>query len=110
MRNGGRRMIEQWVKDINESLIPKTCIIEGKEWLRVPEPLSQDILYFLPFHDTTDYKIGEFYKIELIDGQYYGTYGISNFWNWYRLDDKNNRIKKESGYGNFYLPIKKEQE
>ena len=35
------------------------------------------------------------YDVEIIDGQWWGTYGLSNFWTWKRLDNG----KKENGYG-----------
>ena len=35
------------------------------------------------------------YKVEIIDGQFYGTYGLSNFWTWKRLDTG----VEEDGYG-----------
>ena len=39
-------------------------------------------------------------KVKIIDGQYWGTYGLSNFWSW-RAVLKNGALAKkiESGYG-----------
>ena len=35
------------------------------------------------------------YEVEIINGQYWGTYGLSNFWCWKRLDTD----EEECGYG-----------
>ncbi len=69
---------------------------------KIKEPKTGQIVIFKPFHNKQDYKVGDEYKIEVIKGQYWGSNGLSNFWYWYRLDDNNNKIKKECGYGNFY--------
>lgn len=39
------------------------------------------------------------YKVKIIDGQYWGTYGISNFW-YYKRILKNGKLGREQcGYG-----------
>lgn len=40
----------------------------------------------------------EYIPVKVIDGQFYGKHGVSNFWTWINL----NTNKKECGYGNFY--------
>jgi hypothetical protein len=95
-------MVEQWVKDMTEKYIPKTENINGIEYERITSPKSGEVVYFEPFHNTEDYSIGDFYKIKIKDGQYWGTYGLSNFWYWYRLDENGNIIKEEHGYGKFF--------
>lgn len=48
--------------------------------------------------DVVDHPKG--YKVKIVDGEYWGTYGISNFWHWHRvLEDGTLSEEKESGYG-----------
>lgn len=70
-------MIEQWVKDLTEECISG-------------EPLSIGI--------TTKHPDGR--KVKIVDGQYWGTYGLSNFWYWQEiLEDGSLSETTEHGYG-----------
>lgn len=70
-------MVQQWVKDLTESVLGKSKLKIGKI-LKHPDG----------------------YKVKIIDGQYWGEYGVSNFWYWRRILP-NGRLskKKECGYG-----------
>ena len=69
-------MIQPWVKDLVESVIGRSKMRAGKT-LRHPD--------------------GRLVKI--IDGQYWGTYGLSNFWTWREVKPNGKLGRKESGYG-----------
>ena len=86
--------VQKWVKDL--------MIEFDTELNQITTPQHNQIVLFKPFRDNKDYKIGDVYKVEIIDGQYWGTFGLSNFWSWYRLDENGNSVRKESGYGNFF--------
>jgi len=72
-RNG----VEQWVKD-----------------------LTEEVLGGSPFEigDTVIHPDGR--KVRIVGGQYWGTYGLSNFWEWREVlhDGKLSNVV-ESGYG-----------
>lgn len=87
--------VQQWVKNFMKEFDTETN--------KINEPNKGQIVLFKPFHNNKDYQTGEVYKVEIINGQYWGTHGISNFWYWYRLDENGNRVREEHGYGNFYL-------
>lgn len=39
-------------------------------------------------------------RVKIVDGQYWGEHGLSNFWYWQEVkDDESLSEKKESGYG-----------
>lgn len=68
-----------------------------KKWVR---DLCEEITGGAPF------KIGDRVKhpsgrtVQIIDGQYWGLHGLSNFWYWREvLSDGSLSKKKESGYG-----------
>ena len=86
--------VQKWVKDLVAEF--------DTELNQIATPQYAQIVLFKPFRDNKDYKIGDVYKVEIIDGQYWGTFGLSNFWSWYRLDENGNRVREESGYGNFF--------
>lgn len=67
-------MVADWVKEMTESVLGKSSMEIGKV---VTHP--------------------DGYKV--IDGQYWGTYGLSNFWTWQRVNADGSLGKKESGYG-----------
>mgnify|MGYP000900371784 CR=1 FL=1 len=86
--------VQQWAKDFMEEF--------NTEPNKINKPNNGQIVLFIPFHNSEHYKIGEIYKIEIINGQFWGNHGLSNFWYWYRLDENGNRVREEHGYGNFY--------
>jgi len=90
--------VQQWVKDF----VAEFGVDPIREPDRVFEPEKGQIVLFKPFHNTEHYKIGDCYKVEIIDGQYWGSYGLSNAWSWYRLTRNSKRGRKEHGYGCFY--------
>jgi len=51
------------------------------------------------------FKIGDVVKhpdgrwVQITDGQYWGTYGLSNFWEWREVKKNGKLGKLESGYG-----------
>jgi hypothetical protein len=96
-------MVEQWVKDFVDEFDQKEEIIDGKNYFYVKEPIPGQILYFKPFMDSMQYKIGDFYKVKIKKGQYWGSHGLSNFWYWERIDENNIAISEENGYGNFFI-------
>jgi len=63
------------------------------------------------------YEIGKFYmycpdgkrpcKVKLVDGQYWGTYGLSNHWRWRRVLKNGKLGKVEFGYGGAFKHVKK---
>lgn len=65
-------MVKQWVKDLVEETFGKSPLEIGK-------------CYIHP----------EYGKIKITSGQYWGQYGLSNFWNWIVLDTN----EKKQGYG-----------
>lgn len=87
--------VEQWVKDFMAEFDTETN--------KINEPKKGQVVLFKPFMNNENYKIGDVYKVEIIEGQYWGTHGLSNFWYWYRLNKDGSRGKKEHGHGCFYL-------
>lgn len=70
-------MVDQWVKDLCENTFGKSSMKVGKI-IQHPDG----------------------YKVKVIDGQYWGTHGLSNFWYWQRvLPDGKLSKKVEHGYG-----------
>jgi len=69
-------MVKQWVKDLVEDV----C-------------------------GTSDLKVGAVVKhpdgrtVKITSGQYWGTYGLSNFWHWREVLPDGSLGKEESGYG-----------
>lgn len=94
--------VASWVKELVENQHPKTKEINGENYKTVISPKQGDIVYFKPFHNNEFSSIGEFYKVEIIEGSYWGMRGVSNFWYWYRLNNDGSRNRKEHGYGAFY--------
>lgn len=68
--------VAQWIKDITE----QAC---GKN----------------PLHIGLVIKTDDGRKVKIVDGQYWGEYGLSNFWYWQEVLTKGNLGKKECGYG-----------
>ena len=67
------------------------------KWVR---DLSEQVLGGSPFKigDVVLHPDGR--KVKIISGQYWGTYGLSNFWDWREvLPDGFLSDKLESGYG-----------
>ena len=91
--------VQQWVKDF----MAEFGVDPTREPNRVFEPEKGQIVLYKPFIDSIFYKIGDSYKVEIINGQYWGEHGLSNLWNWYRLKKNGSRGRKEYGYGCFYL-------
>ncbi len=96
------REVADWVKNMVEKSHPEKEIINNQEYKVILNPKPGDIVYFKPFHNTNEYEVGDFYKIEIVEGQYWGSHGLSNFWYWYRLNNDGSRGNKEHGYGAFY--------
>jgi len=70
-------MVEQWVKDIVEQSYGKSSMEIGKI---ITHP--------------------DGYKVKIVDGQYWGTYGLSNFWYWHKVKKDGSLTKKKyHGYG-----------
>ncbi len=69
-------MVEQWVKDLTESVIGTSQLCVGDEVLH---PDGR--------------------KVKITDGQYWGTYGLSNFWYWREILPDGKLGKEEHGYG-----------
>lgn len=38
-------------------------------------------------------------KVKIVDGRYWGTHGLSNFWYWREVNADGSLGKKEHGYG-----------
>lgn len=69
-------MVEQWVKDIVEDTLGKSSMKIGKV---IKHPDGR--------------------KVKVIDGQYWGTYGLSNFWHWREVKADGSLGPDEHGYG-----------
>jgi len=69
-------MVEQWVKNLTEEVLGKSQMEVGK---------------------IIDHPKG--YKVKILSGQYWGTYGVSNFWYWARINKDGSLHKTVSGYG-----------
>lgn len=39
------------------------------------------------------------YEVEIVEGQYWGTHGLSNFWSWLPINEDGTYGELESGYG-----------
>lgn len=70
-------MVEQWVKDFTEEIFG-------------PAPFAVG--------DVVRHPSGR--QVRIVDGQYWGTHGLSNFWSWREvLPDGNLSETIERGYG-----------
>lgn len=70
-------MVEPWVKQLVADVVGESQLEIGK---RVKHPKG--------------------YMVEIVGGQYWGLYGLSNFWSWRRINKNGTLSKKvESGYG-----------
>lgn len=69
-------MVEQWVKDIVED-------IHGRDHLEVGM--------------VTTHPDGR--TVRIVDGQFWGTYGVSNFWYWVPVLEDGSEGPQEHGYG-----------
>lgn len=95
-------MISGMVKDIVAAYSPKTMEINGKDYKVINDPSKGQVVYYKSFRDREgQYKVGEFYKVEITNGYYWTEGGLCNFWYWYRLDEEGNRVREECGYGCF---------
>jgi hypothetical protein len=70
--------VHPWVKEITESVIGPSPFEIGD---RVVHPSGR--------------------LVEIVDGQYWGTHGFSNFWYWREVlpDGRSLSLKLENGYG-----------
>ena len=68
--------VAKWVQDLTESVIGKSKMKVGKI---VKHPDGR--------------------KVKIISGQFWGTYGLSNFWEWREIKKNGKLGKLESGYG-----------
>jgi len=69
-------MIENWVKElVNEHM--------GKSSMKIGEVIQHP----------------KGYPVKVVDGQYWGTYGLSNFWSWRRVKPDGSLGRLVSGYG-----------
>jgi hypothetical protein len=62
--------------------------------------MTEKVMGGSPFKVGDVVKHPDGYDVKITGGQYWGTYGISNFWYWKRVK-KNGRLaaKEEHGYG-----------
>lgn len=69
---------EQWVRDITDEAF-KCSSKDWKKGDRVKHPDGREV--------------------EIVDGQYWGTYGLSNHWYWCEVKEDGTLGNKENGYG-----------
>lgn len=69
-------MVENWVKEIVEDVTGKSSMEVGAI---VTHPKG--------------------YQVKIVDGQYWGDYGLSNFWSWRRVKPNGSLGKLCHGYG-----------
>lgn len=105
---------KQWIKDIIENARDKTypipqigkCYIveEDDKWMESKEIRGHYARRGNSPTSKIPMKKGDIIKI--ISGQYYGTYGISNFWHW-KLRNKNESWSKDEfcGYGGPWIEV-----
>lgn len=74
-------MVQQWVKNLTKNVLGK------------------------PKYDVGSIVIINGRKAKIIGGQYWGTHGLSNHWEWRYLDKKKPRT--ECGYGGEWKVVKK---
>ena len=68
--------VADWVKQMTEEGFGKSTLKVGK---------------------TVKHSDGR--TVKIVDGQYWGEYGISNFWRWREVKDDGTLGPKECGYG-----------
>ncbi len=70
---------------------------------KINEPKVNQVVFFKPWQSKKEAK-KKAYPVIINDGQYMGTYGLSNFWNYQRISPTG-RINRnvEQCYGNFTL-------
>lgn len=62
--------------------------------------LCEDCGFVEPFKIGDTVKHPDGYMVRIIDGQYWGDHGLSNFWYWRRVDANGTQSEKvEHGYG-----------
>lgn len=69
-------MIQSWVKDLTESVMGGSPFAVG---------------------DVVKHPDGR--TVKITGGRYWGTYGLSNFWDWREVLPKNKLGEEECGYG-----------
>ncbi len=69
-------MVDKWVKELTEEVFGQSSMRIGAT-IRHPKG----------------------YLVKVIDGQYWGTYGVSNFWSWRRVKPDGSLGKLVQGYG-----------
>jgi hypothetical protein len=91
-------MVQNWVKDLVEGVMEEDeNIVEGKKLRSINSPEHGQIVY---------QKEKDVYtRVRITEGKFWGTHGVSNFWYWEILDDNNEVIGKDHGYGNFYVEV-----
>lgn len=61
--------------------------------------LTEEVLGGAPFKIGDVVKHPDGRKVKITGGQYWGQYGLSNFWDWREVLPKGKLGKPESGYG-----------
>ena len=78
-----------------KSIIEQCAMYGNKD--RILNPSIGDEVYQCTGKDT-------FVKVKILEGQYYGAYGVSNFWEYENLETG----EIERGYGYFFVRIPRE--
>jgi hypothetical protein len=108
-------MVAPWVQDIIEKCRDKTYPIPkiGKTYVVMEDDEFTDepgIVRHIPSRGnspTSNVPMKKGDIIKVTDGQYMGTYGISNFWYWRRLTKKGKWTQRQfCGYSGPWTPCK----
>ena len=65
----------------------------------VAKRMMEDLYGEAPFAVGDVVKHSKGHMVKIIGGQYWGTFGLSNFWYWRKVNDDETLGKKECGYG-----------
>jgi hypothetical protein len=89
-------MVQPWVKNLVKETLSHSTQQDGKKLVSIQSPaIGQEVLY--------KNEHGKFVPVRVKDGQFWGTYGVSNFWYWDVLNESGGVIESTCGYGNFYI-------